>query len=200
MTESALLIFTRAPIAGHTKTRLIPLLGEAGAAAFHNMILKNTLKKARASNYQTTALWCTSADPDVQQYSQQHQMQLHIQQGADLGARMYHAIHTTLATYKFVTIIGSDCPALNTDILNQSHQYLYNGKDAVLGISKDGGYYLIGVRKADISIFQNIDWGSSSVSDKTQQNLRHINMDYAKLPQLADIDTVEDYRQYIRDL
>ena len=199
MTKSALLVFTRAPIAGQTKTRLIPLLGAQGAAEFHQSILVKTLASARASDFETVEVWCDTVikHPFLEQCTLDFSCTIQIQQGIDLGEKMNHAIHVALATNSFVVLVGSDCPALTIDILNQSCHQLSNGKDAVLGPSKDGGYYLIGLKKPDHGIFQGINWGECDVADRTRQNFTRLGLDYTELEELFDIDTPDDYQKYI---
>ena len=47
--EAVLLVFARAPRAGQVKTRLVPLLGEAGAARLYARLVERTLQTARAA-------------------------------------------------------------------------------------------------------------------------------------------------------
>ena len=199
MNKSALLVFTRAPVPGQTKTRLIPLLGAQGAANFHQTVLQLTLAESRASDFRTVEIWCaTEIDhPFLKQCELNYACAMKIQQGDDLGERMHHATETTLAENTFVVIIGSDCPAITTDILNQAHQHLSNGKDAVLGIATDGGYYLIGLSVSNPDIFQDVAWGEGNVAERTRQNFADLGLDYVELEELPDIDTPGDYQRYI---
>lgn len=199
MTKSALLVFTRAPIPGETKTRLIPLLGAQGAAEFHQTILLSTLTEANASDFGTVEIWCAteSNHPFLEQCEMDYSCAIKIQQGNDLGERMRHAADSVLAENEFVVLIGSDCPAITADILNQSYQHLSNGKDAVLGPSKDGGYYLIGMKESNPGIFQGINWGECDVAENTRQILIRQDLDYVELVELSDIDTPDDYQEYI---
>jgi rSAM/selenodomain-associated transferase 1 len=199
MIKSALLIFTRAPIAGQTKTRLIPLLGAQGAAEFHQTVLQSTLAEANASNFETVEIWCATENDHsfLKQCSLDYSSAMKIQQGSDLGEKMHHATETTLVENAFVVLIGSDCPEITTDILNQSYQHLSNGKDAVLGPASDGGYYLIGLKKPNSSIFQDIAWGEASVAERTRKNFADLGLEYVELEELSDIDTLDDYQRYI---
>ena len=201
MIKSALLVFTRAPIPGQTKTRLIPLLGAQGAAEFHQTVLQSTLAVANVSDFGTFEIWCATENdhPYIKQCELDYACAMKIQQGNDLGERMQHAIETTLAGNTFVVLIGSDCPAITTDILNKTYQHLSNGKDAVLGPASDGGYYLIGLKKPNSSIFQDIVWGEANVAERTRENFADLGLDYVELEELSDIDTPEDYQRYISD-
>ncbi len=199
MNKSALLVFTRTPVPGQTKTRLIQLLGAQGAADFHQAILQSTLANANASDFGTVEIWCATENdhPFLKQCELDYSCAMKIQQGNDLGERMHHATETTLAENTFVVLIGSDCPSITTDILNQSCQHLSDGKDAVLGPASDGGYYLIGLNAAKPEIFQDITWGEGDVAERTRHNFTRLGLDYAELEELTDIDTPEDYQRYI---
>ena len=199
MNESALLVFTRAPVPGQTKTRLIPLLGTQGAAEFHQTVLQSTLAEANVSDFGTVEIWCATENdhPYIKQCGLDYSCTVKIQQGNNLGEKMQHATETTLAENAFVVLVGSDCPAITTEILNQSYQHLSNGKDAVLGPASDGGYYLIGLKRPNPYIFQDITWGEANVAARTRQNLDDLGLDYVELEELSDIDTPEDYQRYI---
>ena len=199
MIKSDLLVFTRAPIPGQTKTRLIPLLGAQGAAEFHQTVLQSTLAEANASDFETVEIWCATENDHtfLKQCGLDYACAVKIQQGNNLGEKMQHATETTLAENAFVVLIGSDCPEITTDILNQSYQHLSNGKDAVLGPASDGGYYLIGLKKTNSSIFQDITWGEANVAEITRQNFADLGLDYVELEELSDIDTPDDYQRYI---
>jgi len=199
MIKGALLVFTRAPVPGQTKTRLIPLLGVQGAAEFHETVLSDTLANAKASIFETVEIWC---EPDtnhsfLQQCNLDFSSALQIQYGNNLGEKMHHATNKALLTNNFVVLIGSDCPEISTDILNQSYQALFNGIDAVLGPSCDGGYYLIGLKKPNPDIFRDMSWGKSDIAKKTRTILNRQGLDYVELEELADIDTPDDYQKYI---
>ncbi len=199
MTKSALLVFTRVPIPGKTKTRLIPLLGMQGAAEFHQTVLQSTLTEAKASNFDNVEIWCAlkSDHAFLKQCETDYHCMTKTQRGNDLGERMHHATDIALMENAFVVLIGSDCPALTTDTLNKSHEYLTNGKDAVLGPSTDGGYYLIGMKKSNPEIFQGIVWGKCDVAGKTRRNFIRLGLDYTELEKLPDIDTPDDYQKYV---
>ncbi len=192
--EPALLVFTRAPVPGEAKSRLIPILGEKGAAELHRAFLINTMEQASASRFNTIQLWCT---PDTRhacfdECRRSYNVTLHQQQGSDLGERMYLALKKTLEQHPWAVLIGTDCPMLSSTLLDQAHQVLDVGKEAVLGPSEDGGYYLIGVRQVAAEMFDQIAWGTGRVADSTRGRLKKLGYEWSELPMLRDIDTPED--------
>lgn len=194
----ALIVFARTPVQGQTKTRLIPVLGPGGAAKLHAELLYHTLLEARRSFFSSLQLWCLPSidHPVFAAYAKKFAANLYLQTGEDLGIRMHNALEHALKHYTFAVIVGSDCPVLSTNILNQAHAALDGGYDAVLGPCEDGGYYLIGARQADHAIFHHTDWGKTFVAERTRQNFRMLGWSWLETDELWDVDNMEDLLRY----
>ena len=192
--EGVLLVFTKTPEPGKTKTRLIPALGEEGAAKLHRLLLRNTLKQALRSQFFNVELWCTPSTehPFLNECQYKFAVKLCRQEGDNLGQRMHNALLSALTRYPFAVIIGSDCPVLTVNVLNQAYEKLQQGIDAVIGPSEDRGYYLIGARKNDESLFKDIQWGSHDVADMTRVKLSTLGWRWDELNILWDVDMPED--------
>ncbi len=198
--ETAILVFARAPVAGAAKTRLIPLLGAAGAAALHARLIERALATARASAPDELALWCApdAAHPFLQSVGQQYAAGLQQQQGTDLGARMAHAFVSTLQTTKYAICIGADCPALTKQHLHDAAAALRAGNAAVFVPAEDGGYALIGLSHHVPQLFTDMPWGNSTVMAQTRMRLRESGLRWQELPTLWDVDRPEDYHRLQR--
>ena len=198
--DGVLIIFTRSPIPGQTKTRLISSLGEEGAAQLHISLIKHTLKMALRSQFCNVELWCTPSidHPFLKDCSYKFAVKLCVQEGEDLGQRMHHAMQSALTRYPFAVIVGSDCPLMSTDILNKAYTVLQEGKDAVLGGSEDGGYYLLGARKHHPDLFSGIQWHSHDVIEQTRQRLDSFGWYWDELQRLWDVDIPEDIEKLKR--
>jgi hypothetical protein len=118
-----------------------------------------------------------------------------IQARGDLGVRLKHALTFGMHQSSQVCIIGSDCPALNADIIKSSFEGLAD-KDVILGPADDGGYYLIASRVKDKDIFNQISWSTENVLSQTIQQVMNKGLSYNLLPMLSDIDTIEDLRKW----
>ena len=94
--------------------------------------------------------------------------------------------------YEKVAIIGSDCFELTAAIIREAFALLKN-KDAVIGPAKDGGYYLLGMKKMIEPVFENKQWSTDSVFRETINDLTENNFSFACLPVLTDVDTEEDW-------
>ena len=115
------------------------------------------------------------------------------QQGADLGEAMYQSFRDVLQHEPAALIIGTDCPQLSLEHVQQAAGYLQT-YPAVLGPAHDGGYYLLGLRDADARLFVEMPWSTDRVAELTRQRFRALNWSWQELPVLADVDTVEDLR------
>lgn len=192
---NSLIIFTRYPEPGKTKTRLIPALGADGAANLQRKMTEQTVTKVRqlsnrlnlsieirfaGGNYQLMAGWLGSG----LRYQEQGE--------GNLGKRMARAFQTAFdAGIKEVVTIGIDCPGLNGEIIEHAFAEL-EGYDLVLGPAVDGGYYLIGLSVFVAQLFEGVNWGTAEVLAKTVAIAESLNLSVAYLPPLSDIDRPED--------
>ncbi|NEX21202.1 glycosyltransferase [Thiorhodococcus mannitoliphagus] len=195
------LIFARAPIAGQVKTRLIPALGAAGAAALHLRLLAHLVDSLSAAKLTPLELWVTpdTSHPCFASLAENDGVSLHIQRGADLGERLAAAAASGLTRADAVILIGTDCPQLSPRYLSRAIDQL-DQHDAVLGPAMDGGYVLLGLKRPASHLFAEIPWGGDRVAELTRQRLGDLGWSWAELTALPDIDRPEDLRHLPRDL
>ncbi len=198
--ETAVLVFARAPVAGAVKTRLIPLLGAAGAAALQRRLITQALSVAHAAMPDRLELWCApdTTHPFLQTAAQERGATLCAQQGGDLGERMAHAFTTTLRTAGYVICIGSDCPALTAQHLHHAAAALRDSHDAVFVPAEDGGYALIGLARDEPRLFDGITWGGAQVMAQTHARQRELGLRRHELETLWDVDRPDVYRRLLQ--
>lgn len=189
--QPLLSVLAKAPIPGQVKTRLIPALGAEGASRLHERLLRYTLDIALATTAaQSVVLW-TALDhnhPLFLELADQHGIRLRAQPEGDLGERMHHALQAMKAPS---LLIGSDCPALTPSLLRRCQSALTDA-EAVCLPAEDGGYTLIGVRRADRRLFTAIDWGSRHVMAQTRERADEMDWRLACPARLWDVDRPED--------
>jgi rSAM/selenodomain-associated transferase 1 len=197
--DDRLLVFAKAPRPGTVKTRLISVLGEEGAAALHERLVKRTLAMACATGIGQVELWCApdTDDPFLRYCGGHYGVSLVPQTDGDLGARMRDAFKRALASARRVILIGTDCPALTTDHLHNACRLLAAGRDAVLVPAEDGGYVLIGLTRYDARLFDGIGWGEAGVMEATRTRLHALGWRWEELETLWDVDRPEDYRRLL---
>ena len=176
------------------KTRLVPLLGEKGAARLHSRLVERTIRTATASKIDRIYLYCSPGTQEefFERIQNRFRVHLRAQGRGDLGERMYRAFGRVLRNHTCAVLIGSDCPALRASDLRAAARALRAGADAVLAPAEDGGYPLIGLRRASRRLFEGIPWGSSAVLERTRTRLRRLGWRWKELRTLWDVDRPED--------
>ncbi|CAN5575572.1 TIGR04282 family arsenosugar biosynthesis glycosyltransferase [soil metagenome] len=186
-TKKALIIFARKPVLGKVKTRLAAKAGQQKALEIYKLLLAHTRSIASSLHCDNFVFVTEAIDDNFWQG-----FTAEMQEGINLGNRMNHAFDLLFSKgYQHCIIIGSDCPGLSNEIVNTAFQSLHNN-DIVIGPATDGGYYLLGMRKMIAGIFINKDWSTSKVFDQTMLDVKSQNLSCYILPQLTDVDEIED--------
>ena len=195
VSPECLIIFSRYPEPGKTKTRMIPALGKEGAAELQRQMTEHTLYQARKlSLYRslTVEVHFAGGDRQLMQEWLGSDVTYYQQGSGDLGQRMSSAIRRAFAVgMARVVIIGTDCPDVNPFILTEAFDALKR-QDLVLGPAEDGGYYLIGLNCPIIELFNQIQWGTDRVLAQTKNIAKKLSLSVHYLPILADVDRPED--------
>lgn len=194
----AVILFTRVPIPGQTKTRLMPEISAAGCARLHTCFLKDIFSE------------CDRVDADlyISYTPKEEQKRLtHIlgkdrsyvpQNGEGLGERMYLAMEAILHKgYDVCLLIGSDVPELRGEYLLHAFSVLEH-HDIVFGPSGDGGYYLVGMKEPGRAVFEAKEYGTGSVLQDAVQRVKEAGLTVGFTKVLWDMDTCEDLQRYRR--
>ncbi len=118
-----------------------------------------------------------------------------VQADGDLGQRLWEESRIVADIPAMHLLIGADCAQLTSERLDAAFDLLGGSSDAVLGPCEDGGYDLLGFKKASPEIFENIDWGTELVADQTRERLRELDWSVAELPDVADVDYLNDWER-----
>ena len=195
---NALAVMAKAPIAGEVKTRLVPPFTQEQAADLYRALLLDQLE--HLSRLTVADLYLVyapgSAAPLMKQLAPPNFRCL-AQHGGDLGERMNAAsIDLWRRGHRNVVLVGSDLPALPLSYLETAFGLLATSThQVVLGPSRDGGYYLVGMNQPTPEIFQDMTWSHDQVLAQTTDKLGKLGIQPALLPEWFDIDSVEDLKQ-----
>jgi len=194
-----LLIFTRYPEAGTSKTRLIPAIGAEGAASLQQRLAERLFRLAPAllarEGIATMVLISGGEDEAIDLWLQGLPWQRQVE--GDLGRRMATAFARAFqAGMARVVLVGADIPDIDLAILSKAFAALRRG-GAVIGPSHDGGYYLLGLPATLApallpTLFSGIAWSTAQVYDQTLARLAAAGCPVVGLPRLADIDLPAD--------
>lgn len=188
-----IVIMVKAPVAGFAKTRLIPALGAEGAAELAKKMLLHSVETALAAGLGTVEI-CATPDPTDsvwQDMALPSNVTWNAQGDGDLGVRMARVAERTVRNGEAVLLIGTDCPAIDTFSLHEAAQALHQ-HDAPLIPTFDGGYALLGLKKFDASLFDDMPWSTSTVAQETLKRIRQLGWQTKVLPTIYDIDEPAD--------
>ncbi len=192
--NSAILLFIKSPEKGKVKTRLAKVIGEDAALDIYKCLVTDTLETLKAGPFALDICFYPPDSGEIVEswlgneytYVQQH--------GRDIGERMKNAFIQIFSDgVAKVLLIGSDIPDMTISSINEAVEAL-DTRDAVIGPTPDGGYYLIGFNRSTFlpDIFQGIAWSTGSVFYQTMQILKKSAVSVHVLTRLMDIDTFDD--------
>lgn len=185
------LLFAKAPRPGFAKTRLAATLGSQAAAAVYRALGTRIVRQIAPVS--SITVWFDPPDALLEMRAWLGDHTYRPQPKGDLGERLVHAFatHFTNASPGPALAIGADAPDVSAIIMHQAAEALVDS-DVVLGPSRDGGYYLIGLTRPCPELFTDVPWGSGRVLEATLSACRCAGLRVATLPVLRDVDTVED--------
>lgn len=187
MDKELVIVFVKNAQLGKVKTRLAKTIGNKAALAVYSELVKVTENALKF------------LDTDIQIYFSKHIENSNwngfskaIQQGEDLGERMYNAFQNGFSEgYGRIVLIGSDLPDISEKYIRLALEKLKEN-DTVFGPAEDGGYYLVGLSKMQDCIFKNKPWSQTQLLKETLNKLKQKNISFTTLETLNDIDTFED--------
>lgn len=190
MSKDLLLILTRNPELGKCKTRLAAKVGDQTALDIYKFLLDHTVSFTKDLEvtkwvYYSEKIW----KDDIWNPKTYHKK---LQKGKDLGERMLNAFKEGFeAGFENIIVIGSDMYHLNQTDLENAFSKL-NNHDYVVGPAEDGGYYLLGMKTLNETLFLGKEWGTDSVLTDTLKDLK--SEEVALLDEKNDIDYYEDIK------
>ena len=194
-----ILFFIKYPTPGEVKTRIAHTAGAARAADIYRRLAERVCSRLPddaeiiavfdppAKRAEIEA-WLTPLFPFLK-FIPQH--------SGDLGTRLlaaFAAAFDSMTAKGKVAAIGSDCVDLDATTFAKTWRAL-DEDDCVIGPSRDGGYYLLALRKPAPALFSDIDWSTERVLNQTLTRAAAAQLSVHLLPKLTDIDTEEDWRR-----
>jgi len=191
--EVELILFAKTPVPGEVKTRMIPALGEQGAAELASALIEESVRRS-IEHWPGRVLLQAWPDPGHEVFAgirRRHGVAATQQSGGNLGAKMLAALDDARGRGAAAAVMGCDVPHCPAETYRTAHAFLVQGR-SIIGPSVDGGYYLIGLNPPQPKCFQRIAWGGSRVFDTTLKRAASAGIDLIVLQQLNDIDTMDD--------
>lgn len=192
MSKSLLIIFVKNLVPGHVKTRLAEEIGIDGALDVYQYLVEYTAEITKDLEMDKAIFYSEYVEIediwDVEKYK------LFIQKGADLGERMQNAFAKGFELgYKQVVIIGSDSIELTDKHINEAFKELDNN-EFVIGPAKDGGFYLLGMKKPNPQLFTDKKYSHKNVLNELLTEISKTKLEFHLLEEINDIDTFQDLK------
>lgn len=191
----------RWPAPGRCKRRLAASLGAEPAALIQGRLTAHTLAVARGLAPGLGVELVLAVDGLANRAARRWGAALGVdrcllQGPGGLGVRMQRQFQRALAEgAESVVLIGSDLPRLESGDLLAAFGALRNGA-AVLGPARDGGYWLIGLRRPDPWLMGGIAWGTSLVLEQTLALMAQRGLEPVLLSEHGDLDRSIDLRPW----
>jgi rSAM/selenodomain-associated transferase 1 len=207
--KSIVVIVAKQPVPAQVKTRLCSHLSPVEAAELYALFLQDMveemleLRRPRHGFVSEVAL-TVSYTPEESEAAFKAILPADIpifpQTGDSLGERLVNIFERLCGNgYDQVHIIGSDCPDMPSSLVAESIRLLENPQtDLVLGPCRDGGYYLVGMKKPNPSLFDRIPWSTDRVLEVTLDRARARSLSFSLLDRWEDVDTYEDLLRFFQ--
>lgn len=205
--NTAIIIMSKVPLPGHTKTRLMPELSSRECVEFHRACLNDMVQSISHLGWPVYLYYAPAALEEnsnidwqdnkwwgLDEYLYSH-ITMYPQLGKDLGERMYHAASEQIVDHDAILFLGTDLPDLSAGILLKAVELL-ESNDVVIGPAEDGGYYLLVIKKLYSFLFDNVPWGTSNVLAETLLRIQRNDLRVSLLNTERDIDIWEDMLDY----
>ena len=198
--KQAIIIFTRVPVPGRTKTRLLPFLSAEECAGLHKGFILDTYEACRHAGTDLLLFYTPEDKKEILKEMIGGCPIFLPQSGDDLGERMKNAFGIAFRLgYGKALLVGTDIPQITTDILRKALKDL-DEYDIVIHPTIDGGYYLIGMTREHEEVWQIEHYGTNTVIHNTLKQLKAEGL-RTKVGQVCrDIDTKEDLMALYNEL
>jgi rSAM/selenodomain-associated transferase 1 len=199
----SIIVFAKYPRLGRVKTRLEGFLGREGCLGLHEAMLGDSIERLSVLGRDLFLFLagCEAAEGHTLMnrfgYENVTNTTVRIQEGSDLGDRMWKAYMGVSRYSHKVLIVGGDTPSLPLQYVQSAFECL-DRSSLVFGPTFDGGYYLIGLSERREDVFRDVNWGSPSVLEETLNKVKQ--SDYQLLPEWYDVDIESDITRLAGDL
>jgi uncharacterized protein len=214
VSRTAIGVMALAPVPGRCKTRLLAAHPAEWVSGLYAAMLRDTLdglQAVSADEYLVFVAPTEGGEADTKlafEVLARHvpaPWQLIAQEGADLGARVEHALQSMFARgAEYALLSGSDAPSFPTEPLEEALADEATRNQVLIGPSEDGGYYVIGmsasVSRVEPRLVRDIPWSTPAVMETTRLRCKELGLTLRELPKWYDVDEPSDVLVLIEEL
>lgn len=184
------IVFAKPPRAGASKTRLARRIGDDHATRLAAAFVHDSLHQLARFRDLTRVLATTEPWPEDRVVLPEG-MEVWQQGPGDLGDRLERMMFKALQSTQTAIALGADTPGLPEKMMLEAVHALQRS-DAVLGPSRDGGFYLLGLRRCPPGLFVELPWSTPRTMAATEDRLRSYRLTVERVSPWFDVDTLED--------
>jgi rSAM/selenodomain-associated transferase 1 len=206
MPACGIAVMAKAPMAGHSKTRLVPPLTFDEAAQCNTAFLRDVGDNILAASARVSiAAYMAFGPPQARPFFEQNlspDIGLIDAWFPNLGDCLTHTMAQLFERgHAGAVVLNSDSPTLPTSLLVETAETLaLPDERIVLGPAHDGGYYLLGAKAMHARLFQDIAWSSEHVAQQTLERAAELGLSVHLLPTWYDVDDVRALRRLQAEL
>ena len=189
--KNRIIFFTRVPKVGTTKTRLYDFVSPDTAVEIQKKLMKKNYNVLKECGEEIAVYHDGQSIDDSVMVDILENREFSYQVGETLGDKMYNAIDEELQSSDKVILLGSDIYNLKENMIHAAFEKL-DEYDVVINPSVDGGYFLIGMKKAIKEVFNLPSYGDNSVLENLLTVCDEQKLSYYLGEAGLDIDTKED--------
>ncbi len=184
------IVFAKPPHPGESKTRLATRIGAEQASLLARAFVYDSLHQLGRFRNLKPVLATTAPWPE-ELVALPEGMEVWQQGPGDLGDRLERVMFKALQSTKTAIALGADTPGLPEKMMLEAVHSLQQN-DAVLGPARDGGFYLLGLRRCPPGVFVELPWSTPHTLAATEQRLRSYELTVERVSPWFDVDTLED--------
>jgi rSAM/selenodomain-associated transferase 1 len=182
-------VIAKAPQPRTCKTRLSPPLSRTQVVGLARAFLLDAVEIVQRAGIDVRVMCRSAAERDVLVKLLGASVGVSVQRGRGLGLALESAfVEGRAEGCQAVGVFGADSPTLDPRVVRSAFAALEDGADVALGLSVDGGYYLLAARELYPDLFHRMPWGASTVADFTLGRCERLGLMVSKLPSWYDVD------------
>jgi uncharacterized protein len=199
MKKVAIVMFVKTPYLSPCKTRLAKRLGQDKSLDFYKRSIQVTLSVIQELTHEDICIdpYFAVAEEEGMNSSYWSAIDRVYQGIGGLGDRLAKVYEELITKYNGVLFLGSDCPHIKKDVLNNCLDHFSKGKtEYLLGKCSDGGFYVFGgSSRLHCETWTSVEYSRSTTADQLIESLNKTG-DVKKIEESFDIDTYKDLEQY----
>jgi rSAM/selenodomain-associated transferase 1 len=203
-------VIAKAPVPGRVKTRLTPPYTPHEAARLAEAALTDTLQAAARAPFARHVLALAGASAALRGPRPAGSpragwlppgFEVTGQRGDGLDERIAAALDEAYAQLAVpVVLIGMDTPQVTPGLLESVARPLARGEaDAVFGPARDGGFWLLGLRRPDPGLILGVPMSQTHTGRGQLSRLLRASLRVRLAPELIDVDTAADAHEVARE-